>query len=99
MTVKMDLPGLQKDKINIKIENDQFLKISGSRETEKLEEKNSGNATYSRLERQHGAFERTIKLPVAAKSTGTQAKYENGVLTVTIPKAKEAKKEVSIPVA
>ena len=99
MIVKLDLPGLQKDKINIKVENNQILKISGSRETEKEIEKTTVNSTYSRLERQHGAFERSIKLPAVAQDSGIEAKYENGVLTVTIPKIKETKKEVLVPVA
>ena|GEM_PF-311723 len=98
MVVKMDLPGLQKDKIKINIENNQILKISGNRELEKEEEKSTVDASYYKLERQHGAFERSIKLPVAAQDSGTQARYDNGVLTVTIPKAKESKKNVAVPV-
>ena len=98
MIVKMDLPGLAKDQIKIKLEGDQILKVSGSRESDKEEQKTTQNFQYSRVERQHGAFERSIKLPAAAQDSGTQAKYDNGVLTITIPKAKEAKKEVTVPV-
>ncbi len=98
MTVKMDLPGVSKDQIKIKIEDNQVLKVSGSRELDKEEQKTTADSQYSRIERQHGAFERAIKLPAPAKDSGIQAKYDNGVLTVTIPKAQEAKKEVAVSV-
>ena len=98
MIVKMDLPGVSKDQIKIKLEDNQVLKISGSRDSEKEEQKTTQSNQYSRIERQHGAFERSIKLPVSAQDSGIQAQYDNGVLTVTIPKANEAKKEVAIQV-
>ena len=98
MIVKIDLPGMSKDRIKIKLEDSQILKISGSRELEKEEQKTTQNGQYSKIERQHGAFERSIKLPVLAQESGIQAKYDNGVLTVTIPKAKEAKKEVTVSI-
>ena len=98
MIVKMDLPGLSKDKIKIKLEDNQVLKVSGSRETETEEQKNPQDARYTQVERHQGAFERAIKLPAPAKESGTQAKYENGVLTITIPKAQEVKKEVTVAI-
>ena len=98
LIVKMDLPGVQKDQIKIQIQDNQILKISGSRETETEEQKTSQNTSVYKIERQHGAFERAIKLPAPAQDTGTQAKYENGVLTVTIPKTVTPKKEITVSV-
>ena len=98
LIVKMDLPGVQKDQIKIQIQDNQILKVSGSRETESEEQKTTQNTSVYKLERQHGAFERAIKLPAPAQDTGTQAKYENGVLTVTIPKTTATKKEVTVSI-
>jgi HSP20 family protein len=98
MIVKMDIPGVSKDQLKIKLEDDQILKVSGSREVDKEEQKTTQDGQYSKIERQHGAFERSIKLPVPAQESGIQARYDNGVLTVTIPKAKEAKKEVAVSI-
>ena len=98
MIVKIDLPGVSKDQIKVKLEDNRILKVSGSRESDKEEQKAAPEAKYYRAERQHGVFERSIKLPVLAKESGIQARYENGVLTITIPKAQEAKKEVAVSI-
>ncbi|MBI4352813.1 MAG: Hsp20/alpha crystallin family protein [Candidatus Omnitrophica bacterium] len=96
--VKMDLPGIRKDNINVTVENNEVLRISGSRETEKEEKKETQDSRYHRHERQYGGFERTIKLPASVRDDATQAKYENGVLTIRVPKAPESKKKVVVPV-
>ncbi len=98
IVVKMDLPGVNKDKIKLKIENNKMLHVQGERDEEKQETQTTPDTRYQRTERQHGVFERVIELPALASDSGTEAKYENGVLTVTIPKAKEAKKEVAVSV-
>ena len=98
MIIKVDLPGVKKEAINIKIENGKTLRIQGTRD-ETIETKEDTTQThYQRVERLHGKFERVIELPAQARETGTEAKYENGVLTVRIPKATEAKKEVAVSV-
>jgi HSP20 family protein len=98
MIVKMDLPGLKKEEINVSVENGKLLRIRGERDHEKEEAKEDTRYHYYRSERQHGRFERLIELPVEAKDTGIGAKYEDGVLTVKIPKATEKKKEVAVPI-
>ena len=95
--VKMDLPGMQKDKITVKIEDFKILRVKGERESEKVTEKTTQAGYTSRIERQHGAFERLIELPALADDKKTQAKYENGVLTITLKKL-ESKKEVTVPI-
>ena len=98
MVVKMDLPGVNKDNIKLKIENNKMLRVQGERHEEKKETQITPDTHYQRTERQHGVFERVIELPALASDSGTDAKYENGVLTVKILKAPTPKKEINVPV-
>jgi HSP20 family protein len=87
VTVKADLPGMEKDKINIALENGRFLRISGSREVLK----NQNAPGVVRQERFFGSFEKTVELPCEVENSGINATYKDGVLEVTIPKKAEAK--------
>ncbi len=98
MVVKIDLPGVNKDNIKLKIENNKTLRVQGERNEEKPQTQAISDTRYQRTERQQGVFERVIELPALANDTGTEAKYENGVLTVKILKAPAAKKEINVPV-
>jgi HSP20 family protein len=82
-TVTMDLPGMDKDKINIEIKN-KMLKITGERET--VSEENRADKFF-RQERNYGYFSRVIPLPDNIKENEISADYKNGVLTIKIPKA------------
>ncbi|MCB9799341.1 MAG: Hsp20/alpha crystallin family protein [Candidatus Omnitrophica bacterium] len=81
--VKSDLPGLEKDKINIHVQGN-LLTLQGVRQSER-ESKNDGNGFYAQ-ERSYGSFARTINLPGPVDENGIKAAYDNGVLTVTLPK-------------
>ena len=81
-----ELPGLTKGDINITLENN-VLRLSGERKFEKDVKRES----YHRVERTYGAFSRAFALPQQVNSEGVQAAFENGVLTVTVPKAEQAK--------
>ncbi len=85
--VLMDLPGSDKSAIEVKVEG-QTLMISGKRD-EQVEEKDN-NGTVIRSERRSGQFQRAISLPGPVKNDAVEAHYENGVLTVTLPKAVES---------
>ena len=98
MIVKMDLPGVKKDRIKISIENSKTLHVQGERKEESLVAREAPDSLYRKYERQRGAFERVIQLPAQAKDTGTDARYEDGVLTIKISKAPNAIKEVLVPV-
>ena len=98
MIVKVDLPGLKKEEIKIKIENGKVLRITGQRDREKEELWNRGNVHTYQSERHYGRFHRLIELPSVAKDSGTEAQYENGVLTVRIPRFTDVKKEVDVTV-
>ncbi|KAL2651553.1 hypothetical protein R1flu_019681 [Riccia fluitans] len=84
---KADLPGLKKEEVKIHVEDDQFLSISGERNKEQVDEKDS----FRRVERSYGKFHRQFRLPENSKVQEIAAKMENGVLTVTVPKVEIAK--------
>ena len=67
--------------VKVSVDNG-ILNISG----ERRKETKSGDATWNRVERSYGAFERRFKLPPAAKEDNVVAKLDAGVLHVTIPK-------------
>ncbi len=86
--VTAELPGLAKDTVDITIENG-VLSLSG----EKKEEREEGVADSGRyvLERRYGRFQRSFSLPRGVDADKVSAKFSNGILTVTLPKAATAK--------
>lgn len=87
--VKADLPGMDKDKIEVTLEQNRMLKIAGSRDVSKSQ--TSPGVVIQ--ERSRGAFSRTIELPAECRSDGIKASYNNGVLDITIPKKLPAKED------
>ncbi|KAK9186267.1 hypothetical protein WN943_026631 [Citrus x changshan-huyou] len=87
---KADLPGVKKEevKVEVEVEDDRVLQISGQRKIEKEDR----NDTWHRVERSSGAFSRRFRLLENVEVDQIKASMENGVLTVTVPKAEEAKK-------
>jgi HSP20 family protein len=84
--LQAELPGLTKEDINITLENN-LLRLSGERKFERDAKKEN----FQRIERTYGAFTRAFALPQQVNSEGVQASFENGVLTITVPKAEQAK--------
>jgi len=84
---RIDIPGMDKDKINVELKN-SMLTISGERNIEH-EEARPADEFYSK-ERSFGYFSRTIPLPADAKSEGMTAEYNKGVLVIKIPKEEVA---------
>lgn len=82
VTATFELPGLAKDKVNIDVHNGN-LNISGE-VTESTEKSEHG---YTIHERRTGRFSRSVKLPDGTKPQDIKAGMENGVLTVTYPRA------------
>lgn len=85
--VTLALPGIAKDNIEIKVDKD-VLSISGERVKSETE-----GINYFKREFAYGKFERNFTLPEDANSESIDAKYENGLLTLTI--LKEEKKDTS----
>jgi HSP20 family protein len=88
IVVSADLPGLEEKDVEVSLGGD-LLTIKGERKTES--EKRLLN--YRINERAFGSFSRSIALPSAIDADGVSASFKNGVLTITIPKTKEAAQE------
>jgi HSP20 family protein len=86
--VVAELPGMRPDEVEVSIENN-VLSISGEKKQEITE--GNGEADYHLVERRLGRFERSFTLPRTVDAGRIAAKFENGVLTVTLPKAEAAK--------
>lgn len=84
--VQANLPGVKPDEVNITITG-STLTIKGSLETHKEFE----NATYLRRERRATSFQRSISLPTPVDSDHAEAKFANGVLTLTLPKSESVR--------
>ena len=94
LTVRAELPGMKREEIDISL-HDGVLALSGER---KAEEKSEGRESC-RSERFLGRFHRTLALPFQVNATNAKATYKDGILTVVLPKAEEAKpKQIAVNV-
>jgi len=84
--VQMAVPGLKKDNFNISVENEELL-ISA----EIKEDNEQKNEEYTRREFGYASFQRNFVLPETVDGDKIKARYEEGILTVTLPKKEEAK--------
>ena len=93
--VKCELPGMKKENIEISL-HAGMLSISGERKRES--EKKDGESFRS--ERYFGKFHRSVTLPTSVNASEVKAVYKDGILTVTLPKAEEAKpKQIAVSVS
>jgi HSP20 family protein len=89
----IELPGMRKEDIDISL-HDGLLTIAGERQSSSGEGENA-----ERTERFSGKFRRSISLPTRVDSGKVSATYKDGILTVTLPKAEEAKpKKVEVTI-
>ena len=89
LVVTAAVPGVKPEEVDISITGDT-LTIKGETKCETKVEK----ANYLRQERRYGAFTRTVAIPMPVQADKAEAKFKDGVLTVTIPKAEEVKPKV-----
>jgi len=95
ITVKVELPGMKREDIEVSL-HDGALSISGERRNEQKFE----DAQVYRAERFFGRFQRIIALPAPVAADKIKAQYKEGVLTITLPKAEEAKsKQIDVQVS
>jgi HSP20 family protein len=92
LNLEVDLPGLNPEDIDITIDNGS-LTVKG--EYSEDDEGTRGNVHFR--ERRHGKFRRSVSLPKSVDADAAQAKFQDGVLKLTLPKAEEAKPK-QIPV-
>ena len=84
--ITAELPGVDPGKVDISVVGDT-LTISGSRETEPLKE----GENYHRQERGRGIFTRSLQLPFHVEAGKVEAKYDRGILRMTLPRAEADK--------
>lgn len=91
---KVELPGINKDDVKITMQ-DNVLTVRG----EKKSEKKGKEENMHRVERYYGSFQRSFSLPTSVKSDRIEAEYKDGILTINMPKAEEAKpKQIEVKV-
>jgi HSP20 family protein len=84
--VRLELPGFKREDINVSLDEGALV-ISGERKAETPEE----GTTIHRQERYYGTFSRALKLPAAVAADKVKAAFRDGILTISLPKAEEAK--------
>ena len=84
--LRADLPGVREDEIKVELD-ENVLTISGERRSEH-DEQHDG---YRRIERASGSFSRSLTLPDGVDAAGVRARFEHGVLEVTVPKPVQRK--------
>jgi HSP20 family protein len=90
--VRAELPGIDAGKLDVTVEHDT-LTIAGERQTEH-EEREAG---YHRREREWGTFRRSFTIPGRVEADKAAARYVDGILTVELPKAAEARpKQITV---
>jgi HSP20 family protein len=80
--VRADLPGFDSEDIDVQLVENRKLTLSASRD----EETETTDGRFVQRERHHQSASRTVRLPEAVVESDTEAAYEDGVLTVTLPK-------------
>jgi len=95
LVVKVELPGMKKEEIEVSLHEGTLI-LSGERKNDAT----LADAEPHRLERSYGRFQRSIALTMPIKEAQVKAIYIDGILTVTLPKAEEAKpKQIEITTA
>jgi HSP20 family protein len=93
IVAKAELPGMDPKDVEVTL-RDNVLTIKGEKKFEGEEKKDN----YHRIERSYGSFQRSISLPASVKEDAVKAKFDKGVLTITMGKQEEAKVK-TIPIA
>ncbi len=92
--IRAEMPGLSEQDVQVSV-TDDVLTLKG----EKTQKNEQDDQKYHRVERSYGRFQRSFTLPANLNPESIKAKFTNGVLTVSIPKAEEVQpKEIQISV-
>jgi HSP20 family protein len=91
--ITAELPGVTEQDIDVSLDDD-VLTIRGEKKFESTDEKEN----FHFVERSYGTFQRSLRLPYAVNSEQVQASFENGVLTVMVPKAERQERSRRIQV-
>jgi len=94
VVVKADMPGVKKEDVDVSL-SDDMITIRGERKKEEKVERKD----YYRVERAYGSFTRSFRLPADVQADKAEAKFDQGVLEIRIPKMEEAKaKTKKVPI-
>ncbi|HEX6133178.1 MAG TPA: Hsp20/alpha crystallin family protein [Longimicrobiales bacterium] len=88
LRLDIEMPGFREEDIEVTLENN-LLTVSGEKKLER--EEGRKDSDYRLFERRYGRFQRSFTVPPTVQSEGTEARYENGVLSIRMPKVEEAK--------
>jgi HSP20 family protein len=91
--LRIDLPGIREQDVDLRVTNDNLLTISGERRREETKR----DRGYEYTEREYGSFMRSIELPRGADASKIEADFKNGVLEVQVPKG-EAARSRQVPI-
>lgn len=86
LVLEAELPGLNSDDFDLSFENN-VLTLKGERKFERR----TNEGDYHRVERSYGSFTRSFTLPQTVTADGAKAEFDNGILTITLPKREETK--------
>ncbi len=86
VVVKAALPGFKADEVQINVHGDMLTLKGETKQTEEMKEK-----TYHLREHRWGSFERSVMLPTTVIADKAKAEFENGILTIILPKAEEVR--------
>lgn len=86
VVVKASLPGLKAEDVQITVTGEMLTLKGEFKQKDEVKER-----AYHLREQRYGAFERTFALPTEVVSDKAKAEFENGILTITLPKAEEVK--------
>ena len=95
VVVKADMPGVKKEDVDVSL-SDETITIRGERKKEEKVERKD----YYRVERAYGSFTRSFRLPADVQADKAEAKFDQGVLEIRIPKMEAAKaKTKKVPIS
>jgi HSP20 family protein len=84
IVIKAELPGIKKEDVDLSIEGDDLVLRAEQREEREVKDEN-----WYRMERSYGSLYRRLPLPEGTKAEAVKAALSDGVLEITVPKAKE----------
>ncbi len=91
LVVKAELPGIPRDDLNLRIVDGNLI-ISGEKRSGETVERSN----YLRLERHHGSFTRTLRLPDGLDTEHIRASFRDGILDVRIPKTESTVRQITV---
>ena len=93
LRISAELPGVEDGDVEVTL-HDDVLTIRGEKKLERVDEREN----YHFVERSYGTFQRSLRIPYSVKPEEVQASFERGVLSITLPKAKQEEKSRRIEV-